>query len=90
MDEQLQVTIRTPAGHASPFSVGEHERVDQIAWQAVKHFVAARQLAPGEYGLALVREGEATDLEGAARLRECGVGPLDVLSLISKDPQVDG
>ncbi len=90
MSKELQVTIRTPAGYGELFSVGALERVEVVAWQAVKRFVAARQLAPGEYGLALVRGGEATDLADDARLEDCGVGDADVLSLISKEPQVDG
>ncbi|MGH2708200.1 MAG: hypothetical protein ACRDJF_12650 [Actinomycetota bacterium] len=90
MSEELRVTIRTPAGYSSPFSIDAHERVEAVTRQAVKHFVAARQLAPGEYGLALVRGGQATDLADDARLEDCGVGEADVLSLISKGPQVDG
>lgn len=90
MDEELQVTIRTPAGFGELFSVDAGERIDKVVWRAVKRFVAARQLVPGEYGLALVRDGQAIDLEETARLKDYGVGQHEILSLISKEPQVDG
>jgi hypothetical protein len=86
----ITVTVRTPAGTPQPFEVRTNERVDKLVRNAVRYFVQAGQLAAGEYGLALIRDGRAEDLADAARLDDYGVVEGDVVVLIAKAPQVDG
>jgi hypothetical protein len=88
--ETITVTVRTAAGTPHPFEVRTNERVDKLVRAAVRYFVGAGQLAAGEYGLALIRDGRAEDLADAARLDDYGVVEGDVLVLIAKAPQVDG
>jgi hypothetical protein len=88
--EMITVTVRTPAGTPHPFEIRGNERVDKVVRAAVRYFVQAGQLAAGEYGLALIRDGRAEDLADAARLEDYGVVEGDVLVLITKAPQVDG
>jgi Fe2+ transport system protein FeoA len=88
--ETITVTVRTPAGTPHSFEVRGNERVDKVVRAAVRYFVQAGQLAAGEYGLALIRDGRAEDLADAARLEDYGVVEGDVLVLITKAPQVDG
>jgi hypothetical protein len=88
--EAITVTVRTPAGTPHPFEVRTNERVDKVVRTAVRHFVQAGQLADGEYGLALIRDGRAEDLADAARLDDYGVVEGDVLVLVAKASQVDG
>jgi hypothetical protein len=86
----ITVTIRTLAGTPHRFEVKPHDRVDKTARMAVEYFVHHGQLAEGRYGLALVRDGQATEMVGSGRLEDYGVVANDVLHLIAKDPQVDG
>jgi hypothetical protein len=71
--ETITVTVRTPAGTPHPFEVRANERVDKVVRNAVRYFLQAGQLAAGEYGLALIRDGRAEDLADAARLEDYGV-----------------
>lgn len=52
--------------------------------------VAVGQLTAGEFGLALVRNSEATPMNDAGRLDDYHVVDDDVLHLVNKAPQVDG
>jgi len=89
-DKALSVTIRTPAGISHVFEVRRHDRVDKTVRTAVSYFGGQSQLAEGAYGLALIRDGRAIDMVDSARLEDYDVVEGDVLSLISKAPQVDG
>ncbi len=89
-DKELSVTVRTPAGASAPFDFKDNIRVDKAIRDAVLHFVAKGELAAGDYGLALVRDGAATPLAEDSRLDEDGVVDGDVLHLTNKGPQVDG
>jgi hypothetical protein len=89
-DKEVSVTVRTPAGASAPFDFKENTRVDKVIREAVLHFVATGELAPGDFGLALVRDGAATPLEEDSRLDDDGVVDGDVLHLTNKGAQVDG
>lgn len=89
-DNQVAITVRTPAGAPHEFLVKLHERVDKLAREAIDYFVSETLLEPGPYALALVRNGAATNLEDNKRFEDYGIEGGDVLHLIPKKPQVDG
>ena len=89
-NKNLTVVIKTPAGIGASFDVRQHDRVDKTTRRAVEHFVAANQLAAGNYGLAVIRDGVANDMNDAARLEDYDIVEGDELHLINRDPQVDG
>lgn len=89
-EKTADVVIRTPAGIPHTFEVKLHDRVDKTAREAVQYFVGQGQLADGAYGLALVRDGQATEMTDSGRLEDYGIVDDDTLSLITKEPQVDG
>ncbi len=88
--KSASVVIRTPAGIPHDFEVKLRDRVDKTAREAVEYFVSQGQLADGAYGLALVRDGQATEMTDSGRLEDYGVVDNDTLSLITKEPQADG
>lgn len=55
--QQLMVTIRTPAGQPSTFSVSAQERVDKVVRTAVDFFVDRGELGAGDYSLAEIKNG---------------------------------
>lgn len=89
-NQRITVITRTPAGITRPLEVKSHDRVDKTITRAVEAFVAAGELAAGNYGLALVRDGVATDMADAGRLDDYDVTEGDELHLFNTDPQVDG
>lgn len=89
-DKALRLTVRTPAGASHPFDFKDNTRADKAIRTSVDYFVGTGELAEGDYGLALVRDGAATPLADDARLGEVGVIDGDVLHLTNKGPQVDG
>lgn len=89
-DKTLSVTVRTPAGASHPFHLKDNTRADKAIRTSVDHFVGTGELAEGDYGLALARDGAAAPLADDARLDEAGVVDGDVLHLTNKGPQVDG
>ena len=89
-DKTLSVTVRTPAGASHPFEFKDNSRADKAIRTSVDYFVGTGELAEGDYGLALVRDGAATPIADDARLDEVGVIDGDVLHLTNKGPQVDG
>ncbi len=86
----IEVVIRTPAGAEHRFEVHRHDRVDKTVRTAVTYFVAAGQLVDGDYGLALLRDGQATELTDSGRLDDYGIDRDEVLALFARGPQVDG
>lgn len=88
--DELHVIGRTPAGQTAPFEVRGHDRVDKVVKEFVDYFVHDHLLAPGDFGLALVRDGAAVTLPDASRLEDHGVVDGDVLALVTKAPEVDG
>jgi hypothetical protein len=89
-NKTISVTIKTPAGIGSSFNVHPHDRVDKTTRTAADHFVSTNQLAAGNYGLAVIRNGVGDDMTAAARLEDYDVIEGDELHLINLDPQVDG
>jgi hypothetical protein len=86
----LEVTVRTPAGHPYEFSFKDNERVSKATRDAVEHFVSTSELAAGDYGLALIRDGRTIELAPGARLDDYHVIDGDTLALYNRRPQVDG
>ncbi len=89
-EHKIEVVIRTPAGAEHRFEVHRQDRVDKTVRAAVAYFVAAGQLADGDYGLALLRGGQATELTDSGRLEDYGIDRDEVLALFARGPQVDG
>ncbi len=90
MGKTVDVTVKTPAGHAHPFSFKDDTRVSKVIHEATKYFVGAGRLDDGEYGLALIRDGRTTELAPAARLDDYDVVDGETLALYPLKPQVDG
>jgi hypothetical protein len=87
---EVAVTVRTPAGASHSFTFKLDELVTQAVFQSIRYFVERSELAPGDYGLALVREGRAEDLTDTSRLDDYRIVNGDFLHLIPEAPQVDG
>jgi hypothetical protein len=88
--EHIRVTVRTPSGASHEFSFRPAELVVAATATAVEHFVKAKELAPDDYGLALVRSGTAVALLDTNELRSDAIVDGDVLHLVIEKPQVDG
>jgi hypothetical protein len=86
----VEVTVRTPAGHLHEFTFNDDERVSKATREAVEYFVRTGELADGDYGLALIRDGRTLELAPGARLDDYDVVDRDTLTLYNKRPQVDG
>jgi hypothetical protein len=102
----VHVTVRTPAGAAGEFDYQGDELVISAVNTAVEYFVTRaqptsrpparsapsieRQLAPGDYGMTVVRHGESTDMTDTSKLDDYGIVDGDELHLINEKPQVDG
>jgi hypothetical protein len=90
LHKTITVTIRTPAGHPHDFEFEPSARVAEVIHVVVAHFVTVGQLAAGDYGLSVIRDGRAEDMAEGARLEDFGIHTGDVLALTVKGPQVDG
>lgn len=88
--EEVRVTVSTPAGITHPLVFKKSELVAEATAAAIKYFVDQNELAPDDYGLALVRNGTAEDLTDTARLEDYAIVSGDKLHLIVERPQVDG
>jgi len=86
----VTVDVATPSNESRPFTVNAHERVDKLARDAVKEFVAAGLMADLDCGLALVVAGVATPLDDTARLDELNIHTGARLVLVVKKPKTDG
>jgi hypothetical protein len=86
----FEVTVRTPAGHPYEFTFKDNERVSKVTREAVGHFVGTGEIADGDYGLALIRDGRTIELAPGARLDDYSIIDGDTLALYNKRPQVDG
>jgi len=89
-DEKIHVTVRTPAGASHGFDFDRHELGVAAVATAVEHFVKGHELAPDDYGLAIVRDGTATDILDTNELCAYDIVDGDVLHLVVEKPQVDG
>jgi hypothetical protein len=88
--EIIEVTVRTPAGASHPFRFNLHELVAEVVGTVIEFFIERNELAPGDYGLAVVRGGQAEPMSDTSRLAEYHITDEDVLVLIPEAPQVDG
>ena len=88
--DHVEVTVRTPAGEGHKFTFKLSELVVNAAATAIDHFVKHQELAPGEYGLAVVRDSESTPMISTNELSAYSIVTGDVLHLINEAPQVDG
>lgn len=86
----VDVTVRTPAGHAHEFTFKADARVSKATRESLTHFVGTSQLAEGDYGLALTRDGRTVELAPGARLDDHDIEDGETLALYPKQPQVDG
>lgn len=87
---QVEVNVRTPSGFTQEFRFLQEEFVASAMAQAVAYFVEQNQLAPGDYALAVVRDGRVDPLLDTARVGDCHLTAGAELHLINETPQVDG
>ena len=87
---KIDVTVRTPAGISRDFDVWQNELDADVITTSVRYFSRRGELEAADYGLALVRGGQATVMTDSGRLSDYGVVDGDTLSLIAKAPEVDG
>jgi hypothetical protein len=67
-----------------------HQKVGHVLKKAVAHFVKTKVMSDGDYLLALVSEGRATELPDTQSLEEAGVTDGATLAILVRGPQVDG
>ena len=70
---KIDVTVRTPAGISREFDVRQNELDADVIATSVRYFSRRGKLEAGNYGLALVRGGEATVMTDSGRLSDYGV-----------------
>jgi hypothetical protein len=91
MSHKVQLSIRATNGAVwETDEFGLNMRVDHVRKAAVKHFVEAAEMSPGDYLLALVMGGVLTDLADADKLEDAGVVDGAILALVPRGAQVDG
>jgi hypothetical protein len=88
--DHLELPVRTPAGAMHPFSLRLDELVAEVIFIAIRYFVEHNELAAGDYGLAVIRGGQAEPMADTSRLEDYGITKGDVLQLVPEAPQVDG
>lgn len=89
-DKTVDVTVKTPAGHAHPFSFKDDSRVSKVIHEATKYFVGTGQLDDGDCGVAVIRKDRTIELAPAARLDDYDIVDGETLTLYPLKPQVDG
>lgn len=67
-----------------------HQKVGHVLKKAVDHFVKEKVMSAGDYLLALVSEGRATELPDTQSLEDAGVAEGSTLAILVRGPQVDG
>ena len=88
--ERLEVAVRTPAGASHSFQLRLDELVAQVTSVVITFLVERNELAPGDYGLAIIRSDQAVPIADTSRLSEYHITDKDVLVLVPEAPQVDG
>jgi hypothetical protein len=88
--ERVEVTVRTPAGASHRFDLDLDELVAEVVATEIEFFVKRNELGHGDYGLAVIRGGQAEPMADTSRLAEYHIIHEDVLVLIPEAPQVDG
>lgn len=86
----VQVRVRTPGGITHDFLLAEREFVASAMAHAVAHFVEHKELASGDYGLAIVKHGQVEPLLDTARVGDYHLTTGTELHLVNEAPQVDG
>ena len=89
-DGHVAVNVRTPAGITHEFRLAEEEFVASAMAEAVGYFVEHNQLAPGDYGLAVAKDGQVEPLLDTARVGDYHLATGAELHLVNEAPQVDG
>ena len=87
---RFDVPVRTPAGATNEFTVHANELVVEVISAAVTYFVDRNELVTGDYGLAVIRDGQVIPMADTSRLSEYNITDQDVLVLVPEAPQVDG
>lgn len=67
-----------------------NQKVAHVLKKAVDYFVKEGVMQEGDYLLALVSEGRATELPDTQSLEEAGVTEGSTLAILVRGPQVDG
>ena len=88
--EHIKVPIRTPAGASHPFDLRPDQLVAEVVFDAVRYFVDHNELASGDYGLAVIRDGQAEPMVDTSRLEDYGITDADELQLIPEAPRSTG
>jgi uncharacterized protein (DUF2141 family) len=86
----VEVKVRTPGGISHEFRFAEEQFVASAIAQAVAHFVEHEQLAPGDYAMAVVRDGRAEPMLDTARVGDYHLSAGAEVHLVNETPQVDG
>lgn len=86
----VEVKVRTPGGISHEFRLAEEEFVASAIAQAVAHFVEHNQLAPGDYAMAVVRDGRVEPMLDTARVGDYHLMAGAEVHLVNETPQVDG
>lgn len=89
--EEIDVKIKTPAGHQAEFSINTDWTIDKVIKKAEHHFIEKGQLQPGEYNLVLVNaDGTTKELVGSSKVEDYNIPDEAELDLVVAGPQVDG
>ena len=86
----VEVKVRTPGGITREFRFAEQEFLASAMAESVAYFVEHNQLAPGDYGLAIIRDGQVEPLLDTARISDYDLTAGTELHLVNEAPQVDG
>lgn len=90
-DKSLSVTVRATNGSTWPTEFKANVKVAKVIRDALDHFIAEGAMTDGDYRLALVVDGQGQPpLPEDAKLEDTAVTDGSLLSLVPRDPQVDG
>jgi len=87
---RVEVKVRTPAGITHDFRFAEEQFVASAMAEALAHFVEHKEIAAGDYGLAIVKDNQVEPLLDTARIGDYHLGAGVELHLVNEAPQVDG
>jgi hypothetical protein len=89
-DKKVTVKVRTPAGAGHEFTFSSEELVADAVAESIGYFVGKKELAQGDYGLAVVRDGTTVELQDTARIGDYDLHDGEELHLVPEAPQIDG
>lgn len=91
MSKKLQLSIRATNGATwDTDQFGGNQKVAVVRKAAERHFIDGGEMAPGDYVLALLVDGNLVDLADSVKLEDVPVPTGSVLALLPRNPQVDG